>query len=782
VNTMKTAIAILVAFMVLLPATLAQEEYTVKLSATPPECATALIGSGSYRKGSQATIEVRVPFDCRFVEWRLKGGGLPETVSANPFTFYVFGDIEAEAILQKLYRDNGTVVERFYVAFASNITSKAYTPPRPRIVISGEEVNIYTPQEVLDGDYRYVFLYWSGPEGLRIDTPSATIKVNRSMTLVANYYTFKKFLDEYYPIHIFVKPSYPDVELSDGRIERAVALIVKGYNVTIPIQPVPEPLIKLVEPVYETYIPYIVAVNSPYPVDITLNGQKFTVGSSVKLLGREGSTISLEAPSRYGRLKLDRYEVGGRPRVGSGGKSELIVAQLTNPISILITYTEIPYAFLIDVPLVGGLAYSLTETGYIILSIFFRDLDTIPYPIAMALPLALMAAPGAGITYAVSKASKGGVRGSLRISVRRGAYRRLAALVEERNQAPIIETFQNIPSDSRFQAPAEISERLMRAESMMHAETTETVIQEGIVPEEELPLDDVKELESCVAEGRVGRFRSSLLQLTEVGEELFAAIQAGRVRLEKDGTPLVYSAEVARLAERVSAMPSGLITVSGGERLLRERVVEAALAKAGRRWVRAPQNLILPPDVNTTVSMLKKLAKGADVVVVDGPVSKALAQAAFQAKLLVISLSDKGGDIVLPPLSDRLLPGIMAWLLFERDVLRRLDYKTFMELVRVAKCFRGLDTVSAYAEMLDEGLSPEEAVEQLWSREFMAVFPGFESKIAVRIVESGLSYGEARDLYITSYRQVMAGGDPQASWRRFVGKLEKLGVRVSNAG
>jgi len=781
VNKMKLVTAILVVFMALLPTILAQEEYTVRLSATPPECATALIGSGSYRQGSQATIEVRVSTECKFIEWRIKGGGLPDSVSANPFTFYVFGDIEAEAILQKLYRDNGTVVERFYVAFASNITSKAYTPSKPKIVMYGEEVNIYTPQEVLDGDYRYVFLYWSGLEGFRIDTPSATIKVNKSMTLVANYYTFKKFLDEYYPIHIFVKPSYPDIELSDGRLERAVALIVKGYNVTIPIQPIPEPLMKLVEPVYETYIPYIVAVNSPYPVDITLNGQKVTVGSSVKLLGKEGSTISLEAPSRYGRLKLDRYEVGGRPRVGSGGRSELIVAQLTNPLSILITYTEIPYAFLIDVPLVGGLAYSLTETGYSILSILITDLDTIPYPIAMALPLALIAAPGAGITYAVRNISRKGVRGSLNISVRRSAYRRLAALVEEKSQAPIIEAFQNIPSDSRFRAPTELSERLTRVESMMQAETTETVIQEGVVPEE-LPLDDVKELESCVAEGRVGRFRSSLLQLTEVGDELFTAIQAGRVRLEKDGTPLVYSAEVARMAERVSAMPSGLITVSGGERLLRERVVEVALAKAGRRWVRAPQNLILPPDVNATVSMLKKLAKGGDVVVVDGPVSKALAQAAFQAKLLVISLSDRGGDIVLPPLSDRLLPGIMAWLLFERDVLRRLDYQTFKELVRVAKCFRGLDTASAYADMLDEGLSPGEAVEQLWSREFMAVFPGFESKIAVRIVESGLSYGEARDLYITSYRQVMAGGDPQASWRRFLGKLEKLGVRVGNAG
>jgi hypothetical protein len=216
---MKLVTAILVAFMALLPTIPAQEEYTVRLSATPPECVTALIGSGSYRQGSQATIEARVSFDCKFVEWRIKGGGLPDSVSANPFTFYVFGDIEAEAILQKLYRDNGTVVERFYVAFASNITSRAYTPPKPKIVMHGEEVNIYTPQEVLDGDYRYVFLYWSGPEGLRIDTPSATIKVNRSMTLVANYYTFKRFLDEYYPIHIFVKPSYPDVELSDGVVE-----------------------------------------------------------------------------------------------------------------------------------------------------------------------------------------------------------------------------------------------------------------------------------------------------------------------------------------------------------------------------------------------------------------------------------------------------------------------------------------------------------------------------------------------------------------------------------
>jgi hypothetical protein len=65
---MKTAIAILIVFMTLLPTILAQEEYTVRLSATPPECATALIGSGSYRQGSQTTIEVRVSTECKFIE------------------------------------------------------------------------------------------------------------------------------------------------------------------------------------------------------------------------------------------------------------------------------------------------------------------------------------------------------------------------------------------------------------------------------------------------------------------------------------------------------------------------------------------------------------------------------------------------------------------------------------------------------------------------------------------------------------------------------------------
>ncbi|MEM4270404.1 MAG: hypothetical protein QW223_09875, partial [Candidatus Caldarchaeum sp.] len=166
-------VAVIITALILLLSTAAQEqrEYGVSLSASPPECATALLGSGSYREGSQATLEVRASLECRFVKWVLSGGGLPREVSANPFTFYVFGDVQATAVLEKLYRDNGTVITRVYVAFTANITSNALNLPKPRIVKPGEVVEFSAPTEVLDGDFKYVFLFWSGPEGLRLDRP-----------------------------------------------------------------------------------------------------------------------------------------------------------------------------------------------------------------------------------------------------------------------------------------------------------------------------------------------------------------------------------------------------------------------------------------------------------------------------------------------------------------------------------------------------------------------------------------------------------------------------------
>ncbi|MEM4417399.1 MAG: hypothetical protein QXD32_05010, partial [Nitrososphaerota archaeon] len=108
----RVTAALSIILLLMMSAALAQEQrsYNVSLSAAPPECATAILGSGPYREGAQATIEVRVSLECRFVKWVFRGGGLPGEVSANPFTFYVFGDVEAVAVLEKLYRENGTVI------------------------------------------------------------------------------------------------------------------------------------------------------------------------------------------------------------------------------------------------------------------------------------------------------------------------------------------------------------------------------------------------------------------------------------------------------------------------------------------------------------------------------------------------------------------------------------------------------------------------------------------------------------------------------------------------
>ena len=776
------ALALSAALLAMAAANSQERGYTVNVSATPPECVTAVLGSGTYREGSQATIEVRAAVECRFVKWRLSGGGLPEEVAANPFTFYVFGDVNATAVLEKLYRDNGTVIERFYVAFTSNVTSNALTLPGPRIVRVGELVEFNAPAEFLDGDYKYVFLHWSGPEGLRIETPSAAVAVNRSMVLVASYYTFKKFLDDYYPIHVFITPSYRDIETPDGGVERAVALRVLGYNTTLPLQPIPEPLLNIVEPVYEKYYPYSVAADAPGPVTITVNGQPIEVGSAVKLLGKAGSTVIVEAPSKTERLKLKQVEVNGRPVPAMGGESELVMTPLTSPTTIMLRYSVIPYSFMLDIPLAGTALYRLTEAGYAITALF-TDAE-IPYYLALALPIALVAAPGAAAAYVVRREALKGLGGSIKHSIKAAGSgialrRRIAPLVEETGRgAPvtIIDT-RATTVEGVFKAPEKVLEKVAVGAEVAEVDGVEAGPEEAEQAGDEL-LEELERLRAAVAEESGGKFKSSLLQLVEFDERYFQQIQTGVLKLESDGTPAVYSLEITKLVNRISATQTGLVTVSGGDRLLRERAVEIALSRAGRKWVRAPPDLMLPPDQAGMEQALKKAVKGADTLVMERPASRALAQSAIKLRILVVALLEKGGDVELPPVSDRLLPGMAAWLLLETNALKRLSYEEFTDLVETARMFRGLETVKTFANLLEDGLAPAEALDELWSAEFRETFPGFEGNIARRILKGGLSYAEARDLYLTAYRQVMAGGDPQTSWARFVAKLEKLGVRV----
>ncbi|MEM4416545.1 MAG: hypothetical protein QXD32_00635, partial [Nitrososphaerota archaeon] len=668
---------------------------------------------------------------------------------------------------------------------SANVSSNALNLPRPKIVRPGDTVDIYAQQEVLDGDYRYVFLFWSGPGNLRIEQASARVTVNESMTLVANYYVFKRFLDEYYPLYLFVKPSYPELEMPDGSVQRAVALRVQGYNRTLPLQEVPEPILGLVEPVYERYVPYIVTVNSlGMKVELTVNSQPLEVGSSVRLMEREGRTVVIEAPSEAGSLRLRAVVVGGMPFPLMGSSTEVIAFQLSNPVSVELTYTLIPHAFLRDLPLIGGLAYSLTETGYSILRLITQDADEIPFIVALAIPLASVAGSGMGVAYAVRRVARGGLRASIAGGVKVSSIRtRIASIIDRGGPEPdILSVRAELPYESRFQAAPELSELSRRLEELEKA-GPEAVEPEEPAEEEagdEELLDELDELVRAVEEGGKGRFSTSILQLARFDEAYLDAVQS-RLRLEPDDTPAIYYSEMSRLVRRVASTPAGLITVSGGDRLLRERVVGKALERAGRRYVRA-RGLILPPEPVAIGQALKKAAKGADTVVLYGqPPSKALAQAAITSKLLVISVLERGGDIELPPIPDDMIPGVAASLLAERDLIKRLDYTQFSSLISMARSFRGAETVQAFADLLDEGASPDEALDELWAREFKATFPSFEYRVARQIIEKGLSYGEARDLYITAFKQVTAGGDPQASWRRFVSKLERLGVRVGAA-
>ncbi|MEM4154916.1 MAG: hypothetical protein QXW52_08885 [Candidatus Caldarchaeum sp.] len=774
-------VAVIITALILLLSTAAQEqrEYGVSLSASPPECATALLGSGSYREGSQATLEVRASLECRFVKWVLSGGGLPREVSANPFTFYVFGDVQATAVLEKLYRDNGTVITRVYVAFTANITSNALNLPKPRIVKPGEVVEFSAPTEVLDGDFKYVFLFWRGPDGLGIDQPHGRIAVNASTTLVANYYAFKRFLDEYYPLHLFVRPSFQDIELPDGRVQRAEAMKVAGVNKTLPIQPVPEPLLSLIEPVYRTYVPYIISVDSPKPVKVTVNKLPLEIGSSVKMMDREGSSVVIEAPSKTPAVRLVGADLSGRILPLTGSDAELIAVTLQTPVIIHLRYIATPHGFLTEMPIIDEAAYSVADMFYSLLSLFTRDAYSIPVYVAIAAPLAVVATAGAGAYFGVRKITQGGVRAAIRTAGSLRLRDRISPLLERESAPEIVVRRTELPPNSRLTMPESLK---LRLEDIEYEPVPEPSVEDDTTDawgKGHNLTEKVDELLEKLHAGEEGTFPSSILQLIPFDEELFEAVQSRRIRLNTDDTPALYLTQAARLYSRVTSMPSGLITVSGGDEEMRNNAVEYALKNAGRKWVRLGRDTILPTDEAGIRAFLKKL--NADSIILYGYNSRQLSQAAITSKKLVISILQDGGDIVFPEISDDMLPGVAASMLAEKDLIKRLSYTEFEHLLGIARCFRKTTTVKTFINLLDEeGLPPSEALDQLWTREFREAFPGFETKIALTILKQNMTYEAARDLYITAYKQVTPGGDAAAAWRAFLSKLEKLGMRVEN--
>ncbi|MEM1975742.1 MAG: hypothetical protein QW074_06625 [Candidatus Caldarchaeum sp.] len=759
----------------------AQEtQYSVSLSASPAECAAALIGAGLYREGMQATIEARPSAECRFSKWVFSGGGLPREVSANPFTFYVFGNIEAVAVFERLYRENGSVIPRLYVAFAANISSTLLNLPKPRIVRPGETVEFSVQREVLEGDMKYTFLYWEGPDGLRIDSPTSSLKVNKSITLVANFYAYRKFLDEYYPLYLFKRPVFPDVQLPDGRVQRAEAIRIMGYNVTLPIQRVPEPLLSLIEPVYYTYVPYILEADSPVPVSVKVNGKELVIASQIKLIDREGKTVVVEAPTAMKEAYMSAVSVGDRLLTPSSQEMETVVAKLEKPLYITLMYKLKGHAALLNIPIVGEALYSLAEAGYRILALLHPQPMTLPYPLALASPIAIFASAAAGSYIFARKTSASSLRAAVAGGVKTaaGLRRRIAPIIDRGPPAiQIIEVGNEPPASAVFKAPEPLAEMVDSVNLVNPVEEAEPDEEEAALAEEELEtLAKVEELEKVAVE-RHRRITapSSLLQLTRFDENLFNAVAEGYVKLEPDEKPAIYMREAKQLKRLASNIKVGLVTVAVGDQLLTRRAVEQALREAGRKAALIG-NIVLPTSPDAAAAELKKLAKGADTVVIETRGSPWLAQAAASARLLIVALGKKG-EITFPPIPSSKTPAIAASLLAEKNVLQRLDYSQFTELVNMAEMFRGSATVASFIELLEEGVPPEQALDSVWAIEFRQTFPGFEAEIAKKIV-NGMSYGEARDLYVTAYRQVTSGGNPEAAWRNFLNKLQKLGVSL----
>lgn len=774
-----------------------EERYRVTLSASPEGCAEALEGAGTYAKGEEVTIRAVPKVGCKFVKWTFVKGGIPD-IQSNVFTLYAYSDIDAVALFEYLYErpteEGGEVIERLYVSFASNVSkSIPLTLPKTVFVRRGETVLFSVQEEVFYGDLKLVFLYWEGPDGLRINSPSASVTVERSMTLVAHYAVLRKFIEEYFPENVFTEVRVAEVSLGQDRVAKPVGLLVKGANVTLPLgAKVPRPMLNLIEPVYETYRVLRIFLYSPEGVPVYVNGaEKLLEVGENRVLVKEGDRLSVLAPAENLRVRLENIYASSHGLTIQGskhGEEALLEARADQVDAVVITYSEKRHAELLGIPIVGFGLYKVAELGYSFIP------KEAPPAAAVGIVLSLFAAVAAGSVLAYRKAS----RVSVARLVPRGA---IAGVIEAlTSRRPSARPMHPEPSPKpggrlRLRAPSYVADKLaqlMPSTSRDNGLAAAEAPQTPVLYEPTLKPEDVESFMKAIEEGRGGEFPSSIMQLIRLDEETFEKARACKgLRFRRDSTIHAYSREASILAGLLMEADRPVSYLYGGDEASRSRVAEAAasIARMVHKTVEDLEGAVKAASkslrrLEDYGRALRRVAAGAGVLITKSvDVDSKIIAAASLAGIKIIVLSDVevDGGVPLRELSEEELAGILASMLAEKGLLRRVGLKDVEEAAHIASMLRGVTTLEAFVGLVEK-VPSDEALKDLWRSELMATFPTHvERAVMAEILRSCPTYEEAKAKFVTAMRQLSPAADGEAEWARFFAKLRRLGVRLEGS-
>jgi hypothetical protein len=764
----KTTALLLTVFIIasLAPALAQQQEYRVVLRGEPEDCAAVLAGEGSYPLASPVAVEARATTNCRFVKWVVVKGLQYNETATNPLTFYIDRDVELVAVFERLYeKPGGQPVERVIVYITTNVTG--LPEQQPLITMPNSEIRYDFASELYLGDAKYVFLY-AEVGGERYSMPSLRIRVPESgqLRIKAYYYTHIRFINEYYPKDQFIKPDIEPVkQVGDGVRLRATEYVVA--NTTFPIdQPVPKQLARLVEPKYiREYRLRVVSDGAPAAVEV--NGVLYNANPVAEAWIKEGAQITVTAPEKLERHRLERVEAGGLAVVGS-----MVVGPMNSPATITLKYSELPNAQFLDIPVVGLFMVQVADLGTAITG-FEGTMALISGLLVMASPAAAISAAAFLRPSIVRRRIGGGVRADHEM------YTVTAVVTASLPSRRASDLNQALRASGRLQIHPALKDA---AEEITSSSQQTALLEVSLGQETFIPKirQEAEQLFEKLRSGEKVKLTPEHIASIECDIDTYDlirnAVEDGLVDITGGLGFLGYEVEGMKA---VKALQLGrLVVLKSPDLRLGELVAGEACKRAGMSYMKAG-----PPksaDLKKAAAEFKKAAGGAKALihlVEDEAVERSIIRAMPLTSITHIVVSR---NPVLPPAAEIEEPAkeryvsIAAAYTASKGLVERLTHEHLDYIAEIAYAFRGVASIEEAVSRLaaEKKRDVFEVLRELFRDEMANVFTHEE----LRLITSCTTVEELRNSYMAYVRQMRPGVRPEAEWATMYKRLRRLGV------
>lgn len=778
---MKTEakMALLLAFLLLLISSAAAQQQTpekisVSLDARPADCVKNLEGAGQYLKGSQVVIRAKPVTNCMFVGWEIKQGMNFNYTSANPLTFYAEKDFIATAVFEMLYEGpGGDVIPRVLINPSINISLPQGYTQEPVLARPGQKIRYVYPEELVMADVKYVFLY-AEAGGVRFEHPVVEITSPEKgvLNITGYYYTYVRFLGEYYPSNQLVNVQAENITVSNYERKIAAYFTVAGQRFPL-TQQVPRQLLSLVKIEYVRQFKITLMSNGAEPY-VTVNEKTLHLAPAASLWADEGTSLTITFPEKTGMYRLKNVYRHGLEAFGQAA-----VGTVTGPVTLVLEYEKIPNAEFLDIPVAGPLLYNVAEIGRMVVGV-----EGFPaLMVGLASTLSAVAIPASAVAVATRA-----VRGKTS-RYRREPHTLQPLLLTEAEASKADSWDRYLRARGRISIPPEIAFLFPKNSGS-----------EGVEEREGLEPDSLEHELAAVLSNREEKLAELMDQLSIEGgsivttpyllchvpwsSEVLEAFKRKNISLKGDFGYVCFDREGLMLADMLKGM---VAVVESPDIELGVMLCEKACENLGLKTARIAD--VSTTDVRKAAEEIRKTAAGAGAVIFTPTRAEAEKTIAISSALtgikhvIVSSKPSIPANIKLPRPSVREYIGIAAAVMAEKKLLHLLSMDDLTYLGDIAYSFRGLSTIRRAAEHLaklaekNKTFDIQQALRQVFRQELQDTFTPEE----LELIQQSQTVEQLKTAYLSLVSQLKPGANAAHEFASLLERMRRLNMLVEEA-